>query len=538
MMGARTVARGRVAAATGAVVDGRGGSHGEDWRDAFNGLLGRREGPSTDEINSFLARLALCGGLKDLPGPELIDRLDALERLKAAASGEQARVQVAFAELCEAGIDPRAAALESATGRSAARTRERSAAAQIALARKVSPSRGARLLAMSKRLVGEMPHTFQALAAGRLTEERALFVAEGVEVLSAGARSAVDEDLAGDPRRFEGLGDRGVQNAVRAAVDAIDDGAGLARVRKAEQERRVTVRRLPDAMAQLTAILPVAQAIAVGGALRAEGGAARAAGDGRTMGQIAADTLVERVTGQSHADAVPLRVGLVMTSSSLFEGGREPALLQGYGTVAAGQARAMVAASSGGGSTSPSIGAVASAARPSVSAVPRAVESGARPSVSAVPSAASLAGVWLRRLYLDPSTGELAAMDSKSRRFPRALAQFIETRDQVCRRPYCEAPIRHIDHVVPVASGGETSVENGQGLCEACNHAKESLGWEHAVVGSEEPDGTRGDILTVTPTGHEYFSPPPTLPGALPRTLPREGRLPLEGRPPREWRVS
>lgn len=110
-------------------------------------------------------------------------------------------------------------------------------------------------------------------------------------------------------------------------------------------------------------------------------------------------------------------------------------------------------------------------------------------------------------------------MDSRSRRFPRGLAELIEIRDQVCRTPYCEPAIRHTDHVVPVASGGETSFENGQGLCEACNHAKESPGWERNVVGSEEPDGTRGDIVTVTPTGHEYFSPPPTLPGSAPQRV-------------------
>ena len=452
---------------------GVGGRGDEDWRGALDGLRHRQDGPSNAEIGSFVSRLGLCGGLKNLGGSELIDRLAALERLKAAAAAEQARVQAEFAALCEAGMDPRAAALESKTGRSAARAKERSAAAQIALARKVSPARGARLLAMSKRLVSEMPRTLEALAGGHLSEDRAIAVAEGVEVLSPADRSAVDQELCGDPRRLEGLGDRSVQDAVRSCVDAIDDAAALARIRKAESERRVTIRRLPDSMAKLTAILPIAQAAAVGGALKRATAEARAAGDHRTAGQVAADTLVERVTGQARADAVPLRVRLVMTAGSLFEGGREPALLEGYGTIAGPQARAMVAAGAG-----------------------------------------SLAGAWLRRLYLNPATGELAAMEAKTRRFPRALAEFIEIRDQVCRTPYCDAPIRHIDHVVPVAAGGETSVENGEGLCEACNHAKESVGWERAVVGSEGPEGTSGDIVTITPTGHEYFSPPPRLPGS------------------------
>ncbi|NUP75346.1 MAG: DUF222 domain-containing protein, partial [Sinomonas sp.] len=408
---------------------------------------------------------------------------------------------------CAAADDVRAAALEGKTGRAAAKAQQRSAASQIALARSVSPSKGSRLLAAARRLVEEMPHTLTALSAGRLTEDRAVSVAEGVEVLSPADRALVDKDLCGDPRRLEGLGDRAVQDAVRACVDAIDDGAALSRVRLAESQRRVTVRRLPDSMAQLTAILPMAQAAAIEGALRQAARAARASGDERTAGQVAADTLVERATGQESADAVPLRVGLVITDASLFGGGRESALLQGYGTISASQARRMVAAAArGGGPHSQASGAEA------------APGTGARGSGA---GAAALAGAWLRRLFLDPSTGELAAMDSKARRFPRALADFIEIRDQRCRTPFCDAPIRHIDHVVPFAEGGDTSVENGQGLCENCNHVKESPGWERHVVGAgdvggsgADAEGTRGDIVTVAPTGHEYYSPPVTLPGA------------------------
>ncbi|WP_354182538.1 HNH endonuclease, partial [Arthrobacter sp. UYP6] len=33
------------------------------------------------------------------------------------------------------------------------------------------------------------------------------------------------------------------------------------------------------------------------------------------------------------------------------------------------------------------------------------------------------------------------------------------------------------DHVVPFREGGRTSAENIQGLCEACNQAKEAPGW-------------------------------------------------------------
>ncbi|MEP6815762.1 MAG: HNH endonuclease [Marmoricola sp.] len=35
-------------------------------------------------------------------------------------------------------------------------------------------------------------------------------------------------------------------------------------------------------------------------------------------------------------------------------------------------------------------------------------------------------------------------------------------------------PFRHDDHIEEHASGGETSLANGQGPCERCNHIKQA----------------------------------------------------------------
>jgi hypothetical protein len=53
----------------------------------------------------------------------------------------------------------------------------------------------------------------------------------------------------------------------------------------------------------------------------------------------------------------------------------------------------------------------------------------------------------LRRLYRHPKSGALVAMESRSRCFPKGLVRFIGLRDQTCRTPYCDAPIRHCDHL-------------------------------------------------------------------------------------------
>jgi hypothetical protein len=131
------------------------------------------------------------------------------------------------------------------------------------------------------------------------------------------------------------------------------------------------------------------------------------------------------------------------------------------------------------------------------------------------------APIWLRRLFAHPRTGNLVAMESRARLFPAGLAQFIRLRDGTCRTPWCDAPIRQIDHVVPHADGGPTTATNGQGLCTACNLAKEAPGWQaRPAPNTSGPDpgggaggggaGGRHTVTITTPTGHTYTSTAPS----------------------------
>ena len=70
---------------------------------------------------------------------------------------------------------------------------------------------------------------------------------------------------------------------------------------------------------------------------------------------------------------------------------------------------------------------------------------------------------WVRRLYATPETGELVAMDSKARRFEGKLAEYLRLRDQKCRTPDCDAPVRHLDHAEAHAHGGATTPPTGKG---------------------------------------------------------------------------
>ncbi len=120
----------------------------------------------------------------------------------------------------------------------------------------------------------------------------------------------------------------------------------------------------------------------------------------------------------------------------------------------------------------------------------------------------------LRRLYTHPKHGRLVAMESVAQKFPAMLAALIWKRDQVCRTLWCDAPIRNTDHAERLADGGDTSYLNGNGECEACNQAKEAVGWRVRArpgpTGLQDPDIPH-TIDTVTPTGHVYESVAPQV---------------------------
>ena len=411
-------------------------------------------------------------------GAGLIGQLRELEDLKSAAAALQARLAVSFDLLqrCEQ-RDLGMPAAELGTG----------VGAQIALARRESPAKGGRLLGLAKALATEMPHTLAALETGQLNEWRATLLVRETACLSAADRCAVDEELAPDAGTFDGAGDRSLIAAARSAAYRHDPRSVTQRAGHAATERHVSLRPAPDTMCYLTALLPVAQGVTVHAALTRHADTVRNTGDPRTRGQLMADALVERITGKAGGIA-GIEVQLVMTDRALFQAGSEPARLPGYGVVPAGWAREILLADNAGDTDQD-----------------------------------QAMNVWLRRLYTAPGAGDLVAMESRARLFPPGLRRFVQVRDQSCRTPYCDAPIRHLDHILPWHSGGPTTQGNGAGLCEACNHTKESPGWS-----AHPRPGPRHTFQLTTPTGHSYLSTAPPLPGA-----PSPGPRPSEAPPPR-----
>ena len=384
----------------------------------------------------------------------LVRRIAELERLKSAAAAAQARAAAA--------LDAARRSSEAAAGVPTPR-RGRGVASEIALARRDSPARGSRHLGFAKALIHEMPHTLAALEQGVLSEWRATLIVRESACLDVEDRRTLDAELCGEPADLDGMGDARVAAAAKAIAYRLDPHAVVDRAAKAENERCVTIRPAPDTMTYLTALLPVATGVSVYAALRRQ---ADTTFDGRSRGQVMADTLTERVTGRSAATAPPVAVNLVLSDATLLGGDDTPADVGGYGPIPAAVARGLVAA--------------------------------------AVDDRRSRAT--LRRLYTHPRSGALVALESRARLFPRALATFIGLRDRRCRTPYCDAPIRHSDHAQPHANAGPTSAVNGIGLCERCNYVKEAAGWR--VIAAVERSGTHTAEFT-SPTGERYRSSAP-----------------------------
>lgn len=378
---------------------------------------------SADRIRSWI--VDLLGVEYDLSGSARVEQIAALEALKGAAAAAQASLTVDLYD------EQRAA--DRARGIKHADTARR-VGAQVALARRESPHRGSRHLGLAQALVEELPCTFSVLRRGEISEWRATIVAQETACTTREIRGIVDADIVED---LAGASDRRAHAIAAGRTAELDAASVVAKRSRAVASRRVSVRPAPDGMAILTAILPCADAIAayLGIQRRAEE-QAQEPDETRSRGQLMADLLTEHLTGRAIGTGYDVRINLVMDADCLLEGGNTPARLDGYGPIAADLARQITR-------------------------------------TEATTTEKNAAHLTIRRLFTTPEESELVRMETTTRSYTGLLRELITIRDEVCRTPYCEAPIRHIDHIKRFSDGGKTSYDNGQGLCQTCNYTKE-----------------------------------------------------------------
>lgn len=129
-------------------------------------------------VRSIVSELATLDS-EGLTEGDRVGLVAALESLKGSAAAAQAR-------LTASAVEDREALGEST----------RSVRADLALARRCSPTRADQHVGVARALVHEMPHTMAALTAGELSEHRASIVVRETACLSLEDRVEADARLA------------------------------------------------------------------------------------------------------------------------------------------------------------------------------------------------------------------------------------------------------------------------------------------------------------------------------------------------------
>lgn len=314
-------------------------------------------------------------------------------------------------------------------------------------------------LAEADQLVHQLPHTMDALAAGRITPPQALALAQGSYRLP-------DEQVPEFERRLLlRAGDQtlpGLRQSIKRAVTILDPATAEERRVRAVAERHVRIEPAEDGMAWLLALLPAADALAIKTCID---GAARTAArsDDRTLDQLRADALINGILSGIDGEMPSehgRRPSITVTVSlpTLVGRDQQPAWLDGYGPITAEYARRI---------------------------------------------AHDPSGTW-RRLLTDPAGGQVLDYGRTRYRPPQHVVDHVIARDGQCTFPFCDRDARRsdLDHIEPYPEG-PTAVDNLQPLHRRHHNAKTSGGW------SAERDPTTGTTTWRSPHGRRYRSAPP-----------------------------
>ncbi|MGN7210165.1 DUF222 domain-containing protein [Brachybacterium paraconglomeratum] len=331
---------------------------------------------------------------------------------------------------------------------------------------KESRSVAGRSLATCRRLVQSMPGMLTALAEGTLNPRSVHTVGSAMGPVPPHVRELVDTMLTAQLPDLQDCGTREISDHVARMLHALDPEGAAERHRRAMKDRHVTITREDHGMASVRALIPAIDAARIRKGLSVAAEGARAAGDRRGHQQIMADMFADALVGRGDGiDPTTLDIGIIITDRSLLAPAHaDAATIEGFGPVPYDHVR---------------------------EAMLRAVDSGGEDTDLALT---------IRNLYADLDDGQLVGVEARSRAFPASLRRFLTLAHQTCRAPFCNAPIRQMDHIVPWSQGGATSLDNGNGTCGGDNQKEES-GESVRVIHDE--DGTRRTVEWTTRYGQK-----------------------------------
>lgn len=360
---------------------------------------------------------------------------------------------------------------------------------EVAYTLRITRHQAADRIAQARQLVRRHPMLLDAMYGGDVEPYPASRVLDITAALDDEQARRVDERLDG---RLAGKNPTDVRRIARRAVQSVDPDGQLVRARRARTGRRVELLPGEDTMSRLIADLPAEAASAAYASIDTEARRLRRRGEHRSLDQLRADILTDRLIRPGGTASPGAMVYLHMPIDAALGIGDDGCELAGYGPVPGAIARHIM-----GNENS----------------------------------------VW-RKVICDPATG--APLDLGRRRYRpnTAIREIIHARDRECAIPGCHRTAQHCeyDHVHSHATGGDTSVTNGESACKYHNNLKEQPGWridfDHGAnaVTITTPTGqriTRTRRPVLTPRQRSAGSREPTGPPEIPAP-----RAPAPDEPP------
>jgi len=400
-------------------------------------------------------------------------------------------------------------------------------------------------------LAVHLPATAALLAAGQITEYKAILVLEQAVLLSDAGKARLDHRMA---TRLVGKTTTQIRRAATRAAHAIDPSAAVRRRARAHQDRGIWFTPQPETgMTQVNALLPAADASQLEQRLRHLAEAARTPRDSRTLPARMADVLVDlsmlnpHTRGPDlcgHDTATPAHGS---TDSTTTNGtGTDAGTTTDHGTTTDTEMTTDGDRTSGADDPAHTKGRARHSQAEDTAEADRD-EHGRRDSddadlpgtgcqhavdtatvIHVTVSAATLLGAdhepghlagygpidaalarriahhphatW-RRILTDPKSGAVLDVGHSTYRPPAALHRHVRARarDSHCRFPGClrDAARCQQDHTIPYAAGGPTAAHNLGELCTHHHRLKHHAGWQLTQPAA-------GTFEWTTPTGHTY----------------------------------
>nr|WP_246405782.1 HNH endonuclease signature motif containing protein [Modestobacter versicolor] len=381
---------------------------------------------------------------------------------------------------------------------------------ELALVKGISRTAATVLAERSLVLVHELPSTWGALADGLIDPPRATAIVKALGGQSVEAGGAVEPAVVAEVEARALAWARAgetpcrLQDRVVAALIAVDEAAADRRRKRAERAADVTVRSLPDGMAEFTATLPAAVAAACRETLDCYARMAKADGDARPIGQLRAQVLADLVLRPWDTSREPVTAHLTLLAPLPDQPGDTDAASVDGTPITARQLRDLLErldALCPGGLQAPTGGSLGIDLTDPVTGALRATVT--RRELERL----------ARRGCMDHPDDECgcAVLDRPPPvdRYTPSPAQrrFLAARDRSCRHPGCRRPARwtDADHVVAHADGGPTDCSNLCSLCRRHHRLKtHAPGWRFVM----DDDGT---LHVITPSGVTRTTRPPGM---------------------------